>query len=182
MIYFTSDWHLGDDRIGIDGKPNLFFRPFSSVEEQDETIVSELQKFVGKEDTLIHLGDVLVGDDSIETFRALKGMCKEMILISGNYDEGRWELLGECFDQIYHEWTVELDGIPFYLNHYPSRCKGNAPALTGHIHSLWKVQPGMINVGVDAWHFRPVSEKEILFCWQAMQNHYDQEVFVYGKD
>lgn len=33
MKYFTSDWHLGDDRIGINGKPNLFYRPFKSVAE-----------------------------------------------------------------------------------------------------------------------------------------------------
>lgn len=59
---------------------------------------------------------------------------------------------------------------------------GNKPTsfcLTGHIHSLWKVQPKMINVGVDAWNYRPVSEDEILFCWNAMQNFYDENVFPY---
>lgn len=35
----------------------------------------------------------------------------------------------------------------------------------------------MINVSVDAWHFKPVSETEILFCYNAMQNFYDENVF-----
>ena len=36
----------------------------------------------------------------------------------------------------------------------------------------------MINVGVDAWHFKPVSLEEILFTKKAIECHYDDNVFI----
>jgi hypothetical protein len=35
----------------------------------------------------------------------------------------------------------------------------------------------MVNVGVDAWHFTPVSEDLIKFQMGGIRNHYDQNVF-----
>lgn len=183
MKYFTSDWHLGDDRIGINGKPNLFYRPFSSVAEQDREIFNRID-FSGIEagDTLYHLGDVFYneGDFQMHIMENIKKRLKsvKMILIEGNYDVGKTDLLSNFFDDIKDSDNVEIGGNTFYLNHYPVNCIGSEPSLTGHIHGLWKVQKGMINVGVDAWHFMPVSEETILFCWNAMQNHYDENVFI----
>lgn len=34
--------------------------------------------------------------------------------------------------------------------------------LCGHVHEKWKVQNKMINVGVDVWDMKPVSETQIL--------------------
>jgi len=49
--------------------------------------------------------------------------------------------------------------------------------ICGHIHGLWKVQRNMINVGVDAWHFIPVSEEQIIFYMNGIKKHYDANVF-----
>jgi len=113
-------------------------------------------------------------------------------LITGNYDDGKEELLSEYFDEMYESYTETnlIQGSAVYLNHYPAKCTKQlgyeiSPgykvdlALTGHIHGLWKIQSGMINVGVDAWHFKLVSEDEIKFCWNAMQKFYDENVFPY---
>jgi hypothetical protein len=35
----------------------------------------------------------------------------------------------------------------------------------------------MINVGIDAWHFRPLDDKKIQFITTAMEKFYDQNVF-----
>lgn len=82
--------------------------------------------------------------------------------------------------------TILLDKFTVLLNHYPTKCieemrkdAGIHFSITGHIHSLWKVQRKMINASTDAWHFKPVSSEEILFCWNAMQNFYDENVFPY---
>lgn len=192
MIYYTSDWHLGDDRLGTQGKPNLFYRPFTSVEESNRTIMDSLYKEFKDGDILWHLGDVIVGDIKaseahLEQMRSMYPN-SQFNLILGNYDTDKTNLLSRYFDSIHEDYNLVSfsDNLMIYLNHYPSKCKVKLEedpdytfAITGHIHSLWKVQRRMINVGVDAWHFKPVSHSQIMFCWNAMQNHYDENVFPY---
>ncbi|WP_370398402.1 metallophosphoesterase [Tenacibaculum dicentrarchi] len=187
MIYFTSDWHLGEERIGINGKPNLFYRPFKSISEQNDVIMNNFYNVFKDGDTLYHLGDVVNGNlDNAE--RRLKEMKltypnSKFILIQGNYDEGKDDMLSRYFE-IKEDLVLNVKGIgKCYLNHYPTKTiKGlglNNLGITGHIHSLWKVQKNLINVGVDAWNFRIVSEEELSFCYNAMNKFYDKDVFPY---
>lgn len=195
MKWFTSDWHLGEDRLGLEeGKPNLFYRPFKTVYVQDLTIIDKFYKSGFEDgDELWHLGDVLYArfPKYLEWIRDQFPKSKWNLIV-GNYDEDKLDLLGKYFDTIQDFYLMERtpDEEYWYLNHYPIKCKKaleNYPplntnlkfAITGHIHSLWKVQKGMVNVGVDAWHFRPVSEKEIEFCMVACQKYYDENVFPY---
>jgi len=184
MRYFTSDWHLNEDRIGINGKPNLFYRPFNQIDEQNSAIITELvdSKFEDG-DELIHLGDVVYKTDKESTV-ALKYIRdkypkSKFTLILGNYDEDKFEYLSIFFDEILKDKVIKIQNREYYLNHYPGNCLDVEFAITGHIHGLWKVQKNMINVGVDAWHFRPVSEDEIDFCRTACEKHYDKHVFPY---
>jgi len=183
--YFTSDWHLNEDRIGINGKPNLFYRPFTDIIQQNIIIFGELARSLFKNgDELIHLGDVIynISEDITVSFLNLrKNMYPDskFTLILGNYDDNKKEYLSSFFDEIVEDKTIEIKGREYYLNHYPFNCVDKPFSLTGHIHGLWKVQKNMINVGVDAWHFRPVSEDEIDFCRTACEKYYDKHVFPY---
>lgn len=188
MKYFTADWHLGDDRIGINGKPNLFYRPFKSVNEQNNAILDGFFYSDFEDgDELWHLGDVLYNADEHVVLSPLKARYpnSKFNLVVGNYDDDKIEILKPYFHRIVDRITLDFGGNSVFLNHYPTKCKTVLEdgaldfAITGHIHGLWKVQPKMINVGVDAWHFKPVSETEILFCWNAMQKFYDENVFPY---
>tara|TARA_R110002167_G_C12300033_1_gene617060 strand:- start:3 stop:575 length:573 start_codon:yes stop_codon:yes gene_type:complete len=188
MIYFTSDWHLGEERIGVNGKPNLFYRPFKSISEQNDTIMNNFYNIFKDGDTLYHLGDVVNGNLE-NAGRRLKEMRitypnSKFILIEGNYDEDKEGFLCKYFDEIRKDLTLNIKGIGnCYLNHYPTKTLNglgiNKLGVTGHIHSLWKVQENLINVGVDAWNFRIVSEDELAFCYNAMENFYDRDVFPY---
>ena len=197
MKYFTSDWHLGEDRIGVNGKPNLFYRPFTSTKIQDTTITENfLQSGFKDGDELFHFGDVVYdidNDDSIRELIKVRDAFPSSVftLILGNYDvsNARRMMLCNYFDVVEHDRIIEINQQPFYLNHYPNSCLGKKLvdsgdvndlfSLTGHIHGLWKVQKNMINVGVDAWHFKPVNEDTILFCRNAIEKYYDKNVFPY---
>jgi calcineurin-like phosphoesterase family protein len=183
MKYFISDTHWGEDRIGINNKPNLFYRPFSSIEEQDQHMYNEIVKVFKDGDELICLGDVIYNfETGLEYLQKLRNKFKnsKFILIIGNYDENHLDILKDYFDEMHHELILNINEINFYLNHYPIKCKNNYLfSITGHIHGLWKVQKNMINVGVDAWHFKPVSEKELLFTVTACEKYYDENVFPY---
>lgn len=175
MVYYTSDWHLNESRI-FDFNP--FFRPFKSIQEQNETIIANINEAVGENDTLIHLGDVSIDNEGLRLLDQIK--CKKRYLILGNYDMDKLDLLSDYFCMITDQTKVKIDDVEFTLNHYPTNIRPDEFGLVGHIHGLWKVQPNMINVGVDAWHFKPVSEDEIRFTYNAIKNHYDKNVFHFG--
>jgi len=186
--FFTSDWHLNEDRIGVNGKPNLFYRPFNSIGTQNNTILNNIIISNFKNgDTLIHLGDVIYkpeddNDLSVKRwFKIFKSWYPDskLTLIKGNYDDDKIEYVSQFFDEVYEDHTITIKGRQYYLNHYPFNCIDKQFSLTGHIHGLWKVQKNMINVGVDAWHFKPVSEDEIDFCRTACEKYYDKHVFPY---
>lgn len=195
MEYFTSDWHLGEKRIGINGELNLFYRPFDSIEEQNETIVNNFNEDFKDGDTLWHLGDVINGDlkdaENILYNLKYKYPNSKFNLVMGNYDVDKQQLLSKYFDTMVNDYLYldfnDTDNV--YMNHYPTNCidvinSDNEETdlsfgITGHIHGLWKVQRNLINVGVDAWHFKLVSKEEIEFCWNSMKNHYDSDVFPY---
>lgn len=168
--FFTSDQHFGDHRF------NLFYRPFNSVEEQNETLIKKWNEVVSPGDIVYHLGDFAFTDDALSIAKKLNG---EIHLIKGNYDDPRpKELLEEYFSSVNEHMTCVLkNGEQLYLNHYPMNADEKLFNIVGHIHSLWKVQRNMINVSCDAWHFYPVSEDQIIFAINAIRKFYDMNVF-----
>ena len=73
---------------------------------------------------------------------------------------------------------LEVEGIECYATHYPTRGKWNEFNLVGHIHSAWKYQLNMFNIGVDANHFYPVDLETVPFHISAISGFYDQDVWV----
>lgn len=178
MNYFTADWHLGDDRVV--NEINLLMRNKTSYGQWVNIKNNLLELKEG--DTLWHLGDVLYSEDREGDLRVISNqLVTQKVtfnLIVGNYDEKKLNILERYFDNIYTDYYLVLGDRNFYLNHYPIECRDKEFSITGHIHSLWKVQERMINVGVDCWWYKPVSEKEILWLRNAMEKHYDDNVFI----
>ena len=48
-----------------------------------------------------------------------------------------------------------------FSDHRPE-VSADAWLLRGHAHEKWKINKRQINVGVDVWDFRPVSEETLL--------------------
>lgn len=78
--WVVSDWHLGHERI-----VPLCNRPFSSVQEMNETIIGNHNLVVAPEDTVYVLGDVALGkiDESLSLIGEFNG---HLILVEGNHD------------------------------------------------------------------------------------------------
>ena len=193
MRYFTSDWHINDPRISS-GDKNLLLRYFDSTTEMNHHILDTIRnQFTLNPPThLYHIGDVMYDDRGawvIETLRKEYPDCIFM-LVAGNYDEDKLDILEDLFDDhIMHSHYVDIGDDLVFMNHYPTTCKRmmkNDPkidyCITGHIHGHWRAQHRMINVGVDAWSYRAVSEDDIKFYWNAMKNHYDENVFPYANN
>lgn len=128
----------------------------------------------------IFLFNVYYTEESLKISHRLNGR-KHLIL--GNHDEKFGvKKLEPFFESIQHTMEMVIqDGnkkLDVHLVHYPSKGVSNKFNLVGHIHGAWRVQKNMINVGVDVWHYKPISEKEILSFFTAICDHYDNDVWV----
>lgn len=79
--WFTSDWHLGHQRI-----IELSNRPFGSVDEMNRQIIDRHNEVVREDDTLWIVGDVCMGPirESLKLIGELR--CRKVYLIAGNHD------------------------------------------------------------------------------------------------
>jgi len=179
--FFISDTHFNDERLNLYAR-NLLFK---NAEEVNEHIIKTWNNTVGENDLVYHLGDVSMDLKGLEILNKLNG---KKILIKGNYDipisEGgtsKFEIndkvLLKYFSKVYDELEITIGDKNVYLNHFPVNTKEDVFCIVGHIHGLWKCQRNAINVGVDCWHFTPVSEDLIKFQMGGIKNHYDQNVF-----
>lgn len=103
------------------------------------------------------------------------------ILCLGNHDRKATYMIEQVgFEDAFRNRVVEVDGVRLWLHHYPTNNaldqrgfqRPPAPeeydvALCGHIHQLWKLRDGCVNVGVDVWDFTPIVLDEILTAANA---------------
>lgn len=181
MIYFTSDWHLNDDRLSCSNN-NILNRFFDSVDEHNNYIINTFKEYFTDGDTLYYVGDLVYNydDNIIQTLTDLKLNYPKSTfnLVLGNYDVDHVDKLSDIFDNIYENVTIVYNDVNINLNHYPSNISTNNDInLVGHIHGLWRIQKNMINVGIDAWHYVPVSFDKVIQTWNAIK-----DVFVNDKD
>jgi len=177
-VWFTSDTHYDDERLNLFGRDILF----NNADEVDDYMIEKFNERVKKDDLVIHLGDVALTKKGLEKIKQLNGI---LWLVKGNYDipEGTAKfkvsdkILLEYFDKVFDNLIIKIDNEEVFLNHYPTSAVDDKFNIVGHIHGTWKVQRNMINVGVDAWHFTPVSLETIKFQMNGIRKYYDQNVY-----
>lgn len=170
-VFFTSDTHFSEQRT-----LELSRRPFEDTKEMNQTLVDNWNKRVGKNDVVIHLGDF---GESKSIRKQLNG---RIILLFGNYDRADKELLPYLCDsdKVYSkEFSIilHINREKWELVHEPENRVTDLFYLFGHIHKTQQVKPNGLNVGVDCHNFTPLSLEDILFYKEAVEKHYDNNVF-----
>lgn len=168
MIYFTSDTHFGHKNI-----IRFCDRPFSSVEEMDEALVSNWNNRVKSNDTVYILGDMFFRSVNAESIlKRLKGKKR---LIKGNHD-GSWMTK---FDYTKYFVSIDnfletMDGIhSFTLCHYPMltwKHPNKSFMIHGHIHNcttddFWPLivkKDNVLNASTDINGYIPVTFDELI--------------------
>lgn len=128
-IWFISDTHLGHKNI-LAYEPDA--RPFKTIEEMNETIITNWNNTVGKNDTVYHLGDFAFGRANVELADRLHGHKK---LCLGNHDTYPSSLYLRFFEKLYGCFFWErcvLTHMPVHSNGLGSRWLLN---VHGHLHS-----------------------------------------------
>lgn len=179
--WFTADLHLGHRNI-ID----YCDRPFADVDAMNRALIDNWNEVVTETDTVWVLGDFALGKiaKTLPLVAELKG---RKTLLAGNHDrcwaghgrraEGWTErYLDAGFDEvIFGSAKVKIGDRAVLACHFPyrgdshnqDRFVGHRPVdkgawlLHGHVHERWAQHGRMINVGVDATGFRPITESAI---------------------
>ena len=157
-LFFTADTHFGDHRT-----INIQRRPFVTVAEMDEAMVTGWNAVVGPEDEIWHLGDVARRSADVPELLARLNGTKH--LVRGNNDApATGDAAGWTSVQDYAEITI--DGIMLVLCHYPFRSWNGQHRrsidLHGHSHGRLKPMPRQFDVGVDARGYRPTNLAALL--------------------
>lgn len=177
--YWTSDLHLGHHNI-----IRYCQRPFENADIMNARLLAEANMRVKDTDSCMHLGDFCYGKGATEYFDALSGT---WVLIRGNHDRNNkvkvvadhgFARLGKYRVFFSHEpyYYIDIQGQgtsklhDSLVDHINAHCN---LALCGHVHNNWKISWSgkipTINVGVDMWDYRPVSDEELI-------NYYEKEV------
>lgn len=188
-IYFTSDNHFCHENV-----IRFCNRPFESVEDMNNGMIRRWNSTVGKDDTVIVVGDFCFGN-SAERYNILQHLNGTKILVQGNHDKGKQCPKG--FDLMVRELTIDIAGYPVTVKHYPLRWPWYRRIPTkiyrklrripnpryldrmpvdrgqyhihGHTHSKDKYNGNQIHVGVDAWDYRPVAINKIVAYIQSRE-------------
>lgn len=169
MIFFTADTHFGHNNI----ISKMDRTGFSTIEEHDNHLISQINKYVHKDDTLYILGDFAWKRP--QKYRP-KIICRNVHLILGNHDKAFASSI--VFGDMHHIKIIKLyTKEKAVLCHYPiaywPASHYNAYHLYGHMHAkreetLDRLFPDRrsMDVGMDNAYrllgeYRPFSEHDI---------------------
>lgn len=167
--FFTSDTHFGHGNI-----IKFCNRPFSSVEEMDETIISRWNATIGKHDLVYHLGDFSFHGGVDKTKDIISRLNGHKFLILGNHDkriEGN-KMLRSMFVRVVdyleiHDILPTGEKKKLVLMHFPilswHGARKGSWMLHGHCHGNMKYpfDGNIVDVGCDPWGFEPVTTEKI---------------------
>ena len=172
-FYYIADCHFGHENI-----IKLCNRPFNSVEEMDETMITNWNRKVTNNDLVLIVGDMFYKHPDPES--VLKRLKGRKWLICGNHD-GNWianggkRIVTDYLEEVLTNNTFN-DSTPgggfVHLCHYPYLMWDHMEKhymIHGHMHNrkeepFWsfiKGTPTLLNAGVDINNFEPVTLAEL---------------------
>lgn len=151
MYFFTADEHYGHKNI-------LKFcnRPFSTIEEMNNTLIFNHNNVVGKDDITIHAGDFSFYKRDITFNEIITYLNGNHIFLEGDHD--KWMNSKQI-------WRKTIDGQHIVVCHYNMRVwprsHYNSWQLYGHSHGKLEPVGKQWDIGVDNNNYYPVSLNQI---------------------
>lgn len=148
MYYLITDTHIGHKNI-----VRLANRP----ENFDELVFNSWRARVKPEDTVIHLGDVAWGEESLKRFADLPG---HRILVKGNHDAMPDAAYMEAgFVPVCAELLITFDGMRVLFTHRPKFGHTADINIHGHVHDLHREDFSRLYLpmALERMGYRPVA-------------------------
>jgi len=183
-MWFTSDTHFFHKNV-----IRFCNRPFSSLEEMHEILISNWNNRVRGKEKIFIAGDLSFGNKA-NTKSILDRLNGYKILVRGNHDGySTKSYFNIGIDDVIENEFIDLGkGKRVLISHFPyyptkddiKKYKQNTDKeldtrymhkrifdngidflLHGHVHNSWKINDRQINVGVDVWDYKPISLDQI---------------------
>lgn len=174
-LFLTSDSHFNHVNI-----IKFCNRPFDSVEEMNETLISNWNNTVPKDGIVFHLGDFAFGGSEV-WHKILSRLNGQIHLILGNHDLKNFRQgYADSFASVQEQLTIDIGKKKVILTHFPLLCyhgawgtEMNVWNLMGHVHTLKSnnsgkdferlqyLFPTQYDVGVDFNNYTPISFQEV---------------------
>jgi len=185
--YYSSDWHLGHARIcelcdrpfaDTDEMNHAILTNTNRVVPRDGRLILLGDTAMGKYEETMELLRQIVCEDVVllpgnhDRFSlAYRDRVKQDV----RADELRALGFTVYDDRSPSEWLHTIGDTQVVLSHYPYTGDSGdrdryselrpqdegLPLVHGHVHTRWRENGRMLNVGVDQWDFAPVSEDTI---------------------
>lgn len=167
-IYMIADTHFNHKNI-----IKYCNRPFANIEEMNESIISNWNKIISKDDIVYHLGDLYLGSkyDLKDLVSKLNG---KIYLIRGDHDRLTVKSYEDCGITVLKNTPILLDEYKITLSHRPlpdTMIKTGYINIHGHIHQK-KIEDILdtnlfnprrhINVSCDVLDFKPKNLEDLL--------------------
>jgi len=148
--WFIADTHFDHANVLLHND-----RPWDTVEEMNEGLISNWNSMVDKRDRVFIVGDFAWKRHGF-FINALRG---RKVLIKGSHDKMRQEYYA-CFEEVVQAKRIKLHGSVVYMIHccpriWPCSHYGSI-ALFGHSHGRLVTHNLSFDVGVDANNYKPV--------------------------
>lgn len=158
-IWFIADTHFGHFNI-----IKFCNRPFSSVKEMSETIITNWNSRVKPSDVIYILGDFAM-KIPIQVIRIiLSTLNGQKYFILGDHDKQIWKCT-DLLEEITPMKKISIDNNSITLCHYCMRVwpksHYNSYMFYGHSHGRLKPIGKSYDVGVDNNNFTPISYDEL---------------------
>lgn len=156
-IYFIADTHFGEGNI-----MNYENRPFESVADMNQTMITNWNALVSDEDKVYVLGDFGADGQEAVVLNQLKGI---KYLVKGNHDTRANAYYRKAgFEEVY-DCPILLENF-WILSHEPLYVNTNMPYanLFGHVHNspLFKdYSKQHFCVSVERINYTPIAFEEI---------------------
>ncbi len=186
--FFTADFHLFmEDILRFES------RPFKSISKMNSALIGSCFQDASEDDIIIHVGDLY----SFKSDRGNEGgqqkpsnvinlIPSTFINIRGNHDINN-KVKSTC-DSMRVHFGARYPNVS--VSHYPSYDKkayGNFINgdihICGHVHKKWRHcldldhQVLNINVGVDMWGYKIISEERLIKYIDRLLSHKPSELY-----
>lgn len=165
--FFISDLHLGHKNILTfkrdNGEP---LRAFSDVDEMHAVMVDRWNAVVRNRDTVVVLGDVVIGRWGFQYLKAMRG---RKILVKGNHDIFKLKDYAEHFEDI-RAYDVKNGVIYSHVPVHPHSMGRFGINVHGHLHQRQvlvdesdpsSIDPRYFNVSVERLDYTPMALEDL---------------------
>lgn len=155
--WFISDTHFSHTNI-----IKYIGRPFETIEEMNRCLINNWNDCIDTDDQVFFLGDFGLGD--VDHLRSICSQLSHKFCIRGNHDRNASYMMRVGFNLVLESAFLKIGKHNVELIHIPSNPTPSHFQLHGHVHEKRpkKIVSNQLNLCVEVWDYKPVSEKTLL--------------------